>query len=137
MFNLKSVNRSVTHITEGVQVSVRTRYMQDYSSPEQFHFVFGYKVRIQNTSEHTIQLMNRKWEIFDSVGINRVVEGEGVIGQRPILEPGEFHEYTSGCNFKSSMGKMLGTYEFMRLDDRSIFDVTIPEFNMVAPFKLN
>lgn len=137
MFNLTKLNKSVTHITEGVKVSVRTRYMQDYSSPDQFHFVFGYKVLIQNTSGHTIQLLHRKWEIFDSVGINRVVEGEGVIGQRPILAPGDSHEYTSGCNFKSSMGKMLGTYEFMRLDDRSVFDVTIPEFIMIAPFKLN
>ena len=127
----------VTHITEGVKVSVRTKYMQDYSSPEQLHFVFGYKVLIQNTSDETIQLLNRQWEIFDSIGLNRSVVGEGVIGQRPVLEPGQSHEYTSGCNFKSSMGKMVGSYEFIRLSDRKVFDVIIPEFNMIAPFKLN
>ena len=127
----------VTHITEGVKVSVRTKYMQDYSSPEQLHFVFGYKVLIQNTSDETIQLLNRQWEIFDSSGLNRSVVGEGVIGQRPVLEPGQSHEYTSGCNFKSSMGKMVGSYEFIRLSDRKVFDVIIPEFNMIAPFKLN
>ena len=127
----------VTHITEGVKVSVLTRYMQDYSSPDQLHFVFGYKVKIQNNSQETIQLLNRKWKIFDSIGLNRSVEGEGVIGQRPILEPGEFHEYTSGCNFKSSMGKMLGSYEFIRLSDHKTFDVVIPEFHMIAPFKYN
>lgn len=131
------MNEIVTHITEGVKVSVRTKYMQDYSSPEQLHFVFGYKVKIINNSSETIQLLKRKWEIFDSIGLNRNVDGEGVIGQRPILEPGQSHEYTSGCNFKSSMGKMLGSYEFIRLSDKKIFDVYIPEFHMIAPFKLN
>ena len=79
----------VTHITEGVKVSVTTKYMQDYSSPEQFHFVFGYNVTIQNNSGNTIQLLNRFWDIYDSCGITRKVEGEGVIGQRPILSPGQ------------------------------------------------
>lgn len=131
------MNDIVTHITEGVKVSVRTKYMQDYSSPEQLHFVFGYKVKIVNNGTETIQLLNRSWEIYDSIGLNRSVNGEGVIGQRPILEPGQSHEYTSGCNLKSSMGKMIGSYEFIRLTDKKKFDVIIPEFHMVAPFKLN
>lgn len=130
-------NEQVSHITQGVQVSVQTKYMQDYSSPDQLHFVFGYKVLIKNNSSDTIQLLNRTWEIFDSAGVNRSVTGEGVIGQRPILEPGQSHEYTSGCNFKSSMGKMVGSYEFIRLSDNKKFDVFIPEFHMVAPFRLN
>lgn len=125
------------HITEGVEVAVVTKYMQDYSSPEQFHFVFGYKVKITNNSDQTIQLLNRTWEIFDSCGLNRGVNGEGIVGQRPVLEPGQSHEYTSGCNFKSSIGKMKGSYEFQKMLDNSTFNVTIPEFTMVAPFKLN
>ena len=127
----------VTHITEGVKVSVTVKYMQDYSSPEQFHFVFGYNVTIQNNSDNTIQLLNRFWDIYDSCGITRKVEGEGVIGQRPILVPGQTHEYTSGCNFKSSIGKMDGCYEFIRISDRKRFKVIIPEFTMIAPFKMN
>ena len=125
------------HITEGVEVIVNTKYMQDYSSPEQMHFVFGYKVKITNNSPYTIQLMSREWEIYDSCGINSSVNGEGVIGQRPILESGESYEYTSGSNFKSSIGMMQGSYQFKRSIDNTYFDVIIPQFTMVAPFKLN
>lgn len=131
------MKETITHITEGVEVAVATKYMQDYSSPEQFHFVFGYRIKITNNSPHTIQLLNRNWEIFDSCGIIREVNGEGVVGQRPTLEPGQSHEYTSGCNFKSSIGKMKGSYEFKKIDTETTFDVLIPEFTMIAPFKLN
>lgn len=131
------MNETNIHITKGVEVAVTTKYMQDYSSPEQMHFVFGYKVKITNNSPHTIQLMNRAWEIYDSCGINRTVNGEGVIGQRPILESGQSHEYTSGCNFKSSIGMMQGSYEFKKILDDTHFNVLVPEFTMVAPFKLN
>ena len=76
-------------------------------------------------------------KMSDSCGLNRGVNGEGIVGQRPVLEPGQSHEYTSGCNFKSSIGKMKGSYEFQKMLDNSTFNVTIPEFTMVAPFKLN
>ena len=131
------MNEVVSHITQGIEVAVSTKYMQDYSSPDQMHFVFGYKVKITNKSAYAIQLLTRHWEIFDSCGEIREVDGDGVVGQRPVLEPGESHEYTSGCNLKSSMGKMDGHYEFVRLTDRSILHVIIPEFNLIAPYLLN
>ncbi len=131
------MNEVITHITEGVEVTVSSSYLQDFSSPEQGHFVFGYKIKITNNSIYTIQLLNRFWDIFDSGGQAREIEGEGVIGQQPILESGQSHEYTSGCNLSSSMGRMKGHYEFSRIADNSKFIVLIPSFNLIAPFVLN
>lgn len=131
------MNEVISHITEGVEIVVSSKYLDDYSSPDQRHFVFGYKIKITNNSIYTIQLLNRHWDIFDSCGEFREVQGEGVVGQQPILEPGESHEYTSGCNLISSMGKMEGYYEFLRMADKSIFKATIPSFNLIATFVLN
>ena len=127
----------LTAITEGVKVTVATEYQAEYSSPLQDHFVFTYKIVIENCSEYTVQLLRRHWHIHDSNGMIREVEGEGVIGLQPVLEPGEVHEYVSGCNLKTSMGKMYGTYLMERIVDGKRFRVRIPEFTMTAAFRLN
>lgn len=127
----------VTEITKGVKVSVSSRYQPEYSSPSQYHYVFTYKVHIENQSEYTVQLMSRRWFIYDSNGTIKEVEGEGVVGQQPLLETNEKHEYISGCNLKTGVGKMVGEYTFERLVDGKIFQVKIPEFTMVVPFKMN
>jgi len=127
----------VTEITEGVKVSVVTEYQPEYSSPVQSHYVFTYKIKIENHSEFTVQLLRRHWYIHDANGILREVEGEGVVGQQPVLEPGESHEYVSGCNLKTGIGKMRGTYLMERIVDGKQFDVRVPEFTMVVPFRLN
>ena len=127
----------VTAVTEGIKVSVKTEYQSEYSSPLQAHFVFTYRITIENASEYTIQLLRRHWLIYDSNGSVREVEGEGVVGQQPVLEPGEIHEYVSGCNLRSSMGKMVGTYLIERVMDGKRLRVAIPEFMMVVPYKLN
>ena len=126
-----------TKTTEGVKVTVTTNYLPDYSSPVQQHYVFAYKISIENNSEFTVKLLRRHWYIHDATGVVREVEGEGVVGQQPVLEPGESHEYVSGCNLKTGMGKMRGTYLMERLVDGKKFDVTIPEFNLIVPYKLN
>ncbi|PTX14361.1 ApaG protein [Pontibacter mucosus] len=126
-----------TKTTEGVKITVTTNYLPDYSSPVQQHFVFAYRIKIENRSEFTVKLLRRHWYIHDSTGQMREVEGEGVVGQQPILEPGEIHEYVSGCNLKTGIGKMRGTYLMERLVDGRHFDVTIPEFTLVVPYKLN
>ncbi len=126
-----------TKTTEGVKVTVTTNYLPDYSSPVQQHYVFAYKITIENKSEFTVKLLRRHWHIHDSTGTVREVEGEGVVGQQPTLEPGESHEYVSGCNLKTGMGKMRGTYLMERLVDGKQFYVTIPEFTLVVPYKLN
>jgi ApaG protein len=128
---------TITASTEGVRVSVLTEYQQEYSSPYQSHFVFSYRIRIENHSDNTVQLQRRKWIIFDSNATVREIEGEGVVGLTPILEPGESHEYISGCSLKSSIGKMTGSYVMERLVDGKKFRVMIPEFGLIAPFRLN
>jgi ApaG protein len=127
----------VSSITEGVKVSVLTEFQPEYSNPLQAHFVFTYRITIENHSDQTVQLLRRHWHIYDSIGTVREVEGEGVVGQQPILEPGEIHEYVSGCNLRSSIGKMLGTYLVERLMDGKQFRVNVPEFTMIAPYRLN
>jgi ApaG protein len=127
----------VTATTEGITISVGTHYQSEYSRPEQAHFVFTYRIIIENRSTHTIQLMRRHWLIYDSNCTIREVEGEGVVGQQPILEPGQVHEYMSGCNLQTSMGKMTGNYLMERAIDGRQFRVVIPEFTMIVPYLLN
>ncbi|MEM7108117.1 MAG: Co2+/Mg2+ efflux protein ApaG [Bacteroidota bacterium] len=127
----------VTEITKGIKVSVETEYQPSYSSPSQYHYVFTYRITIENQSENTIQLLRRHWLINDAALLPREVDGEGVVGQQPILEPGQYHQYVSGCNLKSGIGKMGGSYLMERIVDGKKFQVAIPEFTMVAPFKLN
>lgn len=124
-------------ITEGVKISVITEYQPEYSNPLQRHFVFSYRIRIENESDYTLHLRRRHWLIYDSNGTIREVEGEGVVGQQPLLEPGEFHEYTSACNLTTSLGKMAGTYQMERLMDGRMIAVQVPDFTLVAPFRLN
>lgn len=132
-----SLQLMATKITDGVRVSVFTEYQQEYSSPLQAHYVFTYRILIENNSEHTVKLLRRHWFIYDANALMREVEGEGVVGQQPTLEPGVSHEYVSGCNLKTEMGKMKGTYLMERLVDGKQFSVVIPEFILIAPFKLN
>lgn len=127
----------VTAITDGVKVTVETEYQPEYSSPRQFHYVFTYKITIENQSQHTIQLKKRRWLIHDANSKVREVEGDGVVGQQPVLESGQIHQYVSGCNLKSGIGKMGGVYIMERAIDGKQFQVAIPEFSMVAPFRLN
>lgn len=122
----------VTAITEGIKVTVETTYQAEFSSPHQHHYVFTYKVKIENNGPHTIQLLRRKWEIHDAGDATKTVEGDGVVGQQPILEPGGRHEYVSGCNLKSGLGKMRGSYKMEKLFDGKVIEVQIPEFQMIA-----
>lgn len=127
----------VSSITHGVKVSVITEFQPEYSNPFQAHFVFTYRITIENHSEQTVQLLRRRWYIYDSNGTVREVEGEGVVGLQPIMEPGEIHQYVSGCNLRTSIGKMTGTYLVERIVDGKQFQVQIPEFNLIAPYRLN
>jgi ApaG protein len=127
----------VSQNTKGITVSVTTAYLNDFSVPAQNKYVHTYKIRIANESDYTIQLKRRHWLIFDSIGTINEVEGEGVVGEQPILEPGDVHEYVSGCHLKSSIGKMVGMYSMERLSDGKMFDVHIPEFTLIMPAVLN
>ena len=127
----------VTTITDGVKVSVETIYQPEYSNPANDHFMFAYKVNIENMGNYAVRLLARHWYIFDSNGAKREVEGEGVVGQQPVIEPGHSHEYVSGCNLKTDMGSMKGEYHMARLMDNTLFNVQIPEFYLIAPYRMN
>ena len=127
----------ITKITEGVKISVETFYQEEYSQPLNNEFMFAYRITIENGSENTVKLLRRHWYIFDSCGVTREVEGEGVVGLQPIIEPQKSHQYVSGSHLKTEIGKMYGTYLMERMIDGKHFKVNIPEFHLVAPFKLN
>lgn len=127
----------VTAITHNIKISVDTSYEDDHSNPANDHFMFAYRITIENLSEYTIQLMRRKWLIFDSSGVEREVEGEGVVGQQPVIQPGEQHVYVSGCQLTTEIGSMKGEYQMLRLADDTVFNVEIPQFELIATYRLN
>jgi ApaG protein len=124
-------------ISEGIKVSVETYYQPDYSNPLQSEFMFAYKISIENHNAFPVKLHRRHWHIFDSSGSNREVEGEGVVGVQPTINPGESYQYVSGCNLRTEMGRMYGTYQMENLHSKNLFEVSIPSFEMFVPFKAN
>ena len=120
-----------------MEVCVETFYQQDYSNPMQSEYMFAYRISIENHNSFPVKLHRRHWHIFDSNGSHREVEGEGVVGVQPVLSPGEKYQYVSGCNLKTEMGKMHGTYQMENLNSKQLFDVNIPAFEMFVPFKNN
>ena len=124
-------------ISEGVEISVETFYQPDYSNPVSGEFMFAYRITIDNHNNFPVKLHRRHWHIFDSNGTYREVEGEGVVGVQPTLNPGEKYQYVSGCNLRTEIGKMHGTYLMENINNKKQFDVTIPAFEMTVPFKMN
>lgn len=127
----------VTAITNDIKITVETMYQEEQSDPENEHFMFAYRIEIENLSDYAIQLLRRKWSIFDSNGMVREVEGEGVVGKQPIIEPGNSHAYISGCNLKTDLGSMQGHFVMRRLVNDVMFHVNIPRFELIVPYKLN
>jgi ApaG protein len=123
--------------TKGIKISVETSYQKDYSRPFENKYIFAYRIHIENMSSSIVQLMRRHWIIKDSSGATREVEGEGVIGKQPVLSPGESHQYISWSPLTSDIGKMYGTFLMLNKDTGTEFQVSIPEFKLIAPFKLN
>ena len=121
-----------SEITRSIRVSVDPFYLDDQSEPEDFHYVWAYHVRIENMGGETVQLLRRHWHITDSKGRIEEVRGEGVIGEQPILEPGEMFEYTSGAPLSTPSGIMVGSYE-MEAADGGFFDVAVPAFSLDSP----
>jgi ApaG protein len=127
----------VSKISEGVEVSVEVFYQNDYSNPMNQDYMFAYRVTVENHNGFALKLLRRHWFIFDSNGEHREVEGEGVIGIQPVLKPSEQYQYVSGCNLKTEMGKMHGTYLMENQNNKEQFYVNIPAFEMIVPFKNN
>lgn len=126
-----------TLTTNGVRISVETFYQEQYSKPIEYQFIFAYRVTIDNLSEDPVQLLRRHWVILDSTGLKREVEGEGVVGQQPVLQPGDSHQYVSWCHLSTGIGRMEGTFLMHHLRSQETFRVQIPLFNLVAPLVNN
>jgi ApaG protein len=114
-------------VTQGIRITVRPEYLADQSDPARSRFVFAYHVRIENVGTQSARLLTRRWRIHDSIGEDIDVEGEGVVGEQPLIPPGGVHEYQSFCILKSPGGYMEGEYGFVRAD-RTTFDAGIPRF---------
>ena len=118
--------------TRDIQVSVKPYYLDDQSAPEEDHYVWAYRVTIENRGQEKVQLLNRYWCITDGRGSVREVRGAGVVGEQPVLEPGESFEYTSGAPLTTPSGIMVGSYE-MRDGAGQTFEVAIPAFSLDSP----
>jgi ApaG protein len=127
----------VHKVTNDVNIVVETFYQAAQSRPLQSEYLFAYRITIENLGVVPVKLLRRHWHIIDSNGDVREVEGEGVVGQQPTIEPGESYQYISSCNLSSDIGKMFGTYTMEDLFTKKTLVVTIPEFQLVAPFKNN
>jgi ApaG protein len=115
--------------TNGVQVEVSARYAADHSTPQLGNWFFLYTVRIRNGGDETVQLLARHWVITDATGKVEEVRGPGVVGEQPVLQPGEAFEYTSGCPLATPWGSMRGRYE-MRTASGAHFHAEIPSFDL-------
>jgi ApaG protein len=123
-------------ITNGIRVTVSTAYVPNQSSPAGRRYVFAYTIRIANEGGETVQLRTRHWIITHGSGKVEEVRGPGVVGQQPVLRPGEQFEYTSGCVLETPRGSMRGTYQMQTADGGS-FDADIASFELAMPHSLN
>ena len=128
-----------TKTTNSINITVNPYYLEEHSEPDQQHYVWAYQVAINNLGKEIVQLKNRFWQITDSNGSKQEVRGEGVVGEQPILNPGEKFEYTSGTPLSTPSGFMEGYYE-MKTNKGKKFEAYIPQFSLDSPFtskKLN
>jgi len=127
----------VEQVTRGIKISVDTTFEGTFYKNYKIHFAFGYRITIENTSKDAVQLTSRFWEIKDALNDTDIVKGEGVIGKKPVLKPGDSHTYSSGCLLSSPFGAMKGYYNMINFTSTKKFKVTIPGFKLSAPFSLN
>jgi ApaG protein len=123
-------------VTNNVRVEVESQYAPERSQPFQNQWFFHYTVRISNEGDETVQLLSRHWIITDGTGKVEEVQGPGVVGEQPVLAPGETFEYTSGCPLQTATGTMRGTYQ-MVTEDGTHFDVEIAPFTLMEPYTVH
>ncbi len=129
--------RMIQQVTRGIKISVETSFEGTFYKNYKMHFAFGYEITIENQSKDSVQLTSRHWQIFDALNSIEIVDGEGVIGKKPVLKPGESHTYQSGCLLSSPIGAMRGHYNMVNFTTTKKFRVVIPTFKLSAPFALN
>ena len=126
-----------TQVTKGIKISVITNFEGTFFKNYKMHYAFGYTITIENQSKDIVQLTSRHWRIYDSLNEVETLDGEGVIGKKPVINPGESHTYNSGCLLTSPIGAMRGHYNMFNFSTNEKFRVYIPTFKFSAPFALN
>ena len=127
----------IEQITKGIKISIETEFEGTFYKDECIHYAFSYEIVIENQSHEVAQLIARKWIIMEALNENEIVIGEGVVGEKPILLPGDRHTYSSGCVLKSPFGAMKGNYLMVNPSNSKQFKVTIPTFKLSALFAQN
>ncbi len=122
----------IEQVTKGIKISVRTKFNGTSYRNNKLYYVFVYFITIENNSPETVQLTDRFWKIFDSLNKTEIVEGEGVVGQSPILKPNSQYSYSSGCFLESNVGAMKGYYKMINTNNLEEFKVFIPTFQLVS-----
>lgn len=118
--------------TQAITVTVEPRYLPQQSDPDQAQYVWAYQVRIENGGSQTVQLMSRHWRITDARGHTQEIVGDGVVGEQPVLSPGDYFDYTSGTPLSTPSGFMAGTYHMETLEGER-FDIKVPTFSLDSP----
>jgi ApaG protein len=127
----------VQQVTNGIKISVQTKFIGINYHDDRLHYAFSYEVTIENQSNDSVQLLKRHWNIFDSLNNTEMVDGMGVVGQKPILKPGGIHSYSSNCLLTSHIGAMNGFYEMVNFTTTKSFKVHIPTFQLMVSGALN
>jgi ApaG protein len=125
-----------TKTTKDIKVTVLPHYMRDQSEPAENRYFWAYTIQVENNGKQSVQLMNRYWHITDGLGRSQEVRGEGVVGAKPVLKPGEAFEYTSGVPLETPSGIMVGEYE-MEIEGGDKFQVAVPAFSLDSPFGMS
>lgn len=126
-----------TNTNSGIKVQVVPSFRPDYSNLINAVYFFDYNIQIENQRINEIQLLSRKWKVFDSMHAARMIEGVGVVGETPVIQEGKSYSYSSGCDLNSEVGYMEGMYTFKDLTTGEIIDVLVPRFELFYPFRFN
>lgn len=126
-----------TKTTNGIQISVETKYLPGESNPQENRFCYAYRVTIANTRSTEVQLLSRHWTIKDSSGAVREVKGDGVVGEQPVLASMKGHQYVSWCPLSTEVGTMSGAYRMYDRELDEFFDAEVPQFLLIYPPKAN
>lgn len=124
-----------TKTTRSIKVTATPQYLPDHSEPDEDHYVWAYTIQLENYGNEPVQLLNRHWKITDAHGLTQEVRGEGVIGEQPVLKPGQAFRYTSGTALATASGIMLGEYEMVNGSNGEHFAVDVPAFSLDSPFQ--
>lgn len=127
----------VQQVTKGIKISVKTFFEGTFLKNKRVHYAFRYTITIENQGKDAVQLVSRYWKITDSLNRKESVSGEGVVGKKPVLQPGQSHTYTSGCLLLSTFGAMNGYFTMVNFANTQKFQVEVPGFKLFAPFALN